>query len=161
MQHSNIWNVFDCFWIVQLIQWLQIESRNRWGTSGYDHLNGLACWRGFVCYLCWTREQHRKGHWNRLLFSLCCCQAHQFKCKLSSAFCTCIQQTSAPFIFIHMWFSDFPAWPEQAHCLHSPAFGKTSELLAHNSESYLQKNLAQISHSQPPNTQLTTDQAGA
>lgn len=143
MQHSNIWDVFSCLWIAQLIQQLQIMSRNRLGSS--DHLEKSVWWEPLYSMLSVVDEEvTQKGlleqcyRW--LLFCLYCSQALSLSTSFLQAFALLPCKSHVP-----LWssftsdFWDFPAWLQQACHLDSSVFGKTRELLANISEPFLQK----------------------
>lgn len=147
MQHSNNWGVFDCLWIAQLIQQLQIKSRNRWGTSVYDHLERFVWWEPLYTMLSVLDGEitHKgKDYWNNI-FQDCYSPFAVLKpFSLSASFLQALALLSSN-RHIPLWssftcdFSDFPAWPEQACHQDSSEFGKTSEMLANSSEPFLQK----------------------
>lgn len=150
MQHSNIWDVFSCFWIAQLIQQLQIKSRNRLGISGSDHLERFVWWEPMSSVL--HEEVTQKGlleqYYRWLLFCLYCSQALSLSANFLPAFALLSYRSHVP-----LWpsfpsnFWDFPAWPEQARHLDSSVSGKTRELLANTSEPFLQN--ASTNQAQP------------
>lgn len=157
MQHSNIWDVFSCLWIAQLIQQLHITSRNRLGSS--DHLERFVWWEPLYSMLSVVDEEvTQKGlleqYYIWLIFCLYCSQAFSVNASSLQAFAFLLCRSHIP-----LWssftsdFWDFPAWPEQACHLDSSVFGKTRELLAHISGPFLQKTTT--NQSQPGTETLT------
>lgn len=138
MQHSNVWDVFGCLWIARLIQQLQIKSRNRWGTSGHDHLERFVWWEPLYTMLSVLDKEiiHKgKGYWNNITRGcyspFAVLKPFSLSASFLQAFALLSSNRNNPLWSLFTCdFPDFPAWPEQARHPDSLVFGKTSELLA-------------------------------
>lgn len=145
------------------------QVQNRWGTSGYNHLERFIWWEPLYAMLSVLDKeitQKGQGYWNNITRDCYSPSAVLKPFSWSASFLQPFGLLSST-RHIPLWssftcdFSDFPGWAEQACHQDSSEFGKASELLAKQFRALPAKELPWTRCSQPPNPQLTAAQIRA